>query len=104
MYSVAARSASKRLHTCERRTQELDPNYEPSEAEVEEYAKWLGMQLPEDADLLYIAREGESIGACRPRAGVSSLARPFIALPHETLIWPIQVSKPRYRKIGNRAN
>ena len=38
--------------------QELDPGYEPTDAEVEEYAKWLGMQLPEDEDLLYIAREG----------------------------------------------
>jgi len=39
-------------------TQELDPNYEPTQEEVEEYAKWLGMQLPEDEELLYIAREG----------------------------------------------
>ena len=31
---------------------------EPSKDEVEEYAAWLGMDLPEDNDLLWIAKEG----------------------------------------------
>ena len=35
-----------------------DPNYEPSEQEIKEYAEWLGMTLPEDNELLWIAREG----------------------------------------------
>eukprot|EP01138_Halocafeteria_seosinensis_P004071 gb/GECG01004163.1/.p1 GENE.gb/GECG01004163.1/~~gb/GECG01004163.1/.p1 ORF type:complete len:1427 (+),score=279.57 gb/GECG01004163.1/:1-4281(+) len=38
--------------------EEIDPNYEPTDDEVIEYAKWLGFDLPSDDDLLYIAREG----------------------------------------------
>lgn len=37
-----------------------DNNYEASQDEVEEYAAWLGMDLPEDNELLWIAREGLS--------------------------------------------
>lgn len=41
----------------------FDDDYEPNEdgiiySEIIEYAKWLGMKLPEDEDLLYIAKEG----------------------------------------------
>ena len=38
--------------------EEIDPNYVPSEAEVVEYAKWLGMDLKSDADLFWVAKEG----------------------------------------------
>lgn len=38
--------------------EEIDSNYEPTPKEIEEYANWLGMELPKDKDLLYIAREG----------------------------------------------
>jgi chromosome segregation ATPase len=38
--------------------EEIDPNYVPSEPEVVEYAKWLGMDLEKDTDLYWIAREG----------------------------------------------
>jgi centrosomal protein CEP164 len=38
--------------------EEIDPNYVPSESEVIEYAKWLGMDLELDKDLFWIAREG----------------------------------------------
>ena len=38
--------------------EEIDPNYIPSEDEVIEYAKWLGMDLEKDRDLFYIAKEG----------------------------------------------
>lgn len=38
--------------------EEIDPNYVPSEEEVIEYAKWLGMDLEKDKDLYWIAREG----------------------------------------------
>ena len=31
---------------------------QPTEAEIEEYAQWLGMTSPEDDDLRWIAREG----------------------------------------------
>eukprot|EP00927_Polykrikos_kofoidii_P070251 TRINITY_DN66303_c0_g1_i1.p1 TRINITY_DN66303_c0_g1~~TRINITY_DN66303_c0_g1_i1.p1 ORF type:complete len:123 (-),score=32.84 TRINITY_DN66303_c0_g1_i1:30-398(-) len=36
----------------------VDEHYEPSKDDVEEYAVWLGMELPEDNELLWIAREG----------------------------------------------
>ena len=35
----------------------------PSEDEVVEYAKWLGMDLDKDQDLFWVAREGVS---CTP--------------------------------------
>ena len=38
--------------------EEIDPNYVPSESEVFEYAKWLGMDLDKDVDLFWVAREG----------------------------------------------
>lgn len=37
---------------------EEDQAYEPTEQEIIGYAEFLGMILPEDADLLYIAEEG----------------------------------------------
>mmetsp|Transcript_29767 Transcript_29767/g.81603 ORF Transcript_29767/g.81603 Transcript_29767/m.81603 type:complete len:123 (-) Transcript_29767:222-590(-) len=36
----------------------VDEHYEPNKDEVEEYAVWLGMDLPEDNELIWIAREG----------------------------------------------
>ncbi|RNE98441.1 hypothetical protein TraAM80_08762 [Trypanosoma rangeli] len=50
-------------------------NYEPSEAEIVEYGKWLGMHFPEDKPFLWIAREGlkaplpEHWKACRSEKG-----------------------------------
>ena len=38
--------------------EQIDPDYEPSEAEVREYAAWLGMDPEGEQELLYIAREG----------------------------------------------
>ena len=38
--------------------EKYDPNYEPSQREIREYAKFLGMDLERDLDLLWIAREG----------------------------------------------
>lgn len=38
--------------------EEIDDDYEPKEEEIVEYAKFLGMSLPEDEEFLYIAREG----------------------------------------------
>ena len=38
--------------------EEIDPNYVPTEAEVVEYAKWLGMDLDKDLDLFWVAKEG----------------------------------------------
>jgi hypothetical protein len=39
--------------------------YEPNEQEIIGYAEFLGMVLPDDADLLYIAEEGVSCVANR---------------------------------------
>ncbi|KPA85169.1 hypothetical protein ABB37_01542 [Leptomonas pyrrhocoris] len=36
----------------------VDANYEPTEEEVLEFADWIGMHLPEDAEYLWLAREG----------------------------------------------
>jgi len=36
----------------------LSGDYEPSQEDIVEYADWLGMDLKEDTDLLWIAREG----------------------------------------------
>lgn len=37
-----------------------EEEYQPTEQEIIDYAKFLGMVLPEDSDLLYIAEEGVS--------------------------------------------
>lgn len=37
---------------------EYEPNYEPTEEEVMEYAVWLGMNLEDDKDLIWIAWAG----------------------------------------------
>mmetsp|Transcript_45348 Transcript_45348/g.79852 ORF Transcript_45348/g.79852 Transcript_45348/m.79852 type:complete len:280 (+) Transcript_45348:82-921(+) len=36
----------------------VDPNYEPTEKEISEYSEWLGFNLEEDKELLWIARDG----------------------------------------------
>jgi centrosomal protein CEP164 len=38
--------------------EELDENYEPSQEEIKEYAKYLGMDLNKDSKFFYIAKEG----------------------------------------------
>ena len=38
--------------------EEINENYEPTDEEIIEYARFLGMNLKEDKDLLYIAKEG----------------------------------------------
>jgi hypothetical protein len=52
-----------------------DPSYEPSNSEIEEYGKWLGMEFPKHQALLWIAREGlkaalpDSWKACKSEKG-----------------------------------
>ena len=36
----------------------IDENYEPTQEEIDEYAKWLGMDPQEDKHLFWVAREG----------------------------------------------
>ena len=38
--------------------EDIDQTYEPTEAEIDEYAQWLGMVSPDDDDLRWIPREG----------------------------------------------
>ena len=38
--------------------EELDDNYNPSREEIEEYARFLGMEIKEDEAYFYIAKEG----------------------------------------------
>jgi centrosomal protein CEP164 len=38
--------------------EEIDDDDEPSTQEIEEYAKWIGLDPAVDGDLLWIAREG----------------------------------------------
>ena len=38
--------------------EEIDANYEPTQAEIHEYATWLGMDLQADEELFWVAREG----------------------------------------------
>ena len=38
--------------------EELDDNYVPADEEIEEYARFLGMDIHEDRELFYIAKEG----------------------------------------------
>jgi centrosomal protein CEP164 len=37
--------------------EEIDPDYEPLDGEIKEYAEWLGMDLEMDSDLFWIAKE-----------------------------------------------
>jgi len=36
----------------------VDPNYEPTQKELEEYAQWLGIDLEKEKELMFLAREG----------------------------------------------
>ncbi|KAK7195003.1 WW domain containing protein [Novymonas esmeraldas] len=36
----------------------IDANYEPTEDEVLEFADWIGIKLPQESELLWLAREG----------------------------------------------
>ncbi len=38
--------------------EDFDENYEPTNEEIEDYANYIGMRLPQDKHLLWIAREG----------------------------------------------
>lgn len=38
--------------------EELDDNYNPTQDEIEEYARFLGMEIGEDEAFYYIAKEG----------------------------------------------
>jgi centrosomal protein CEP164 len=36
----------------------IDESYEPTEEEIEEYAKWLGIDLENDTHLFWVAKQG----------------------------------------------
>jgi len=53
-----ARRQEELKRQARRAEEEIDENYEPTEAEIVEYAKWLGMDLEADKELFWVAREG----------------------------------------------
>ena len=59
----------------------FDPKYEPKREEVEEYGKWLGMELPKHEPLLWIARDGlkaplpQNWKACKSEMRLTNLSR-----------------------------
>ena len=61
--------------------EDIDPDYEPTPEEIQEYAEWLGMKSPEDDDLRWIAREGlkaplpEHWKPCKTNDGEVSISR-----------------------------
>lgn len=44
--------------------EEVDPDYEPNQKEIQDYANWLGMDVDEDSELMWIAREGLKVSRC----------------------------------------
>jgi centrosomal protein CEP164 len=61
--------------------EEIDPNYDPSEDEILEYAKWLGFDLEGDKDLLYIAKEGATASLPCNAEGAASAGYTALWLP-----------------------
>lgn len=58
--------------------EEIDPDYEPTDAEIDEYAQWLGMKADEKS-LRWIAREGLKVRASCP-SSIASSERTFDTL------------------------
>lgn len=56
--SIGISGAAVGLDGFEFMEEELDDNYVPADEEVEEYARFLGMDPREDRDFFYIAKEG----------------------------------------------
>lgn len=56
--SNAAESEAKAHSKIQVLADDLDPNYEPTEEEVLDYAAWLGIDLEAEKHLLWLAREG----------------------------------------------
>ena len=69
--------------------EEIDPNYEPTEEEILEYAKWLGMDLENDKDLFWVAKQGLKV-------------ENFFSYMHFYGKYSSQFRHP-YQRIGNRA-
>ena len=45
----------------------IEPNYEPTQNEIEEYAEWLGMDPHSEKHFLWIAKEGLKVRKTRDR-------------------------------------
>ena len=68
--------------------EEIDPNYEPTAEETEEYARWLGMDLDTDRDLIWIAREGLKVGSLAGPASTRAWCAHSVGLVLATvLVW-----------------
>ena len=69
----------------------VDENYEPTQAEIDEYAKWLGMQSPADDDLIWIAREGLKAPLPEHWKPLPSLSLP-LSLLHQVHIQQLDIA------------
>lgn len=83
--------------------EEIDPDYEPTEAETEEYARWLGMDMETDADLLWIAREGLKVWHTHtnntlPTSQPSCSPDLFVC----ACLCGVWCTRPRYQRTGSR--
>mmetsp|Transcript_3370 Transcript_3370/g.5651 ORF Transcript_3370/g.5651 Transcript_3370/m.5651 type:complete len:102 (+) Transcript_3370:243-548(+) len=56
--SIGISASAVGLEGYEFMEEELDDNYNPTADEIEEYARFLGMEVDEDQDFFYIAKEG----------------------------------------------
>lgn len=64
--------------------EEVDVDYVPTEKEIQEYAEWLGMNLDEDGELLWIAREGLMAPLPKPWKPCQSSANEIFYFNFET--------------------
>ena len=73
---------------------------QPTQQEVHEYAKWLGMDLEGDKELLWIAREGLKVGHAAAlewadlTASRRGLKRSPLPLPAPTVLRPLRAGTP----------
>lgn len=82
----------------------LDPSYEPTEDEIDEYAEWLGMDPDTDGPLMWIAREGLLATLQDPWRVCETADREIFYFNfdtgHSTWDHPIdQMQRAKYRKL-----
>lgn len=85
--------------------EEIDPDYEPTEAETEEYARWLGMDMETDADLLWIAREGLKVWHTHTKITHCLRHNPpahSLDLFVFACLCGVWCTRPRYQRTGSR--
>jgi len=69
-------TSTRHLLLCFARAVQYDPDYEPTREDIEDYADVIGLDLQQDPDLEWIAREG--LCECPALPGCSSLPLPSL--------------------------